>query len=238
MTDDIEILARIEDGNGAGRNPLPDLTHNPLNSLIVRQYMVRDLSARGHALSLDSFNPNSNANSDDEDQRDGPRSNPLADRISRALEQLTEEMRSRGFTVELAAVADRADLSEEYLGSSLEVLSNELFAQGVKWSHIATYFAFCGELAHQFLTSGRNHLIGPLSVAMNSFIEARLALWIGEHGGWDGIVDYANGFSAAAGESSTDFMSWLNRNLSHTLVCGLTAGLGVIALGLLVLIKH
>lgn len=181
-------------------DPMPDLTHNPVNSLIVKYYLVLELRAHGHHdWSLDRINssvrsPSPIIQQEAVDQPDGQNDQGNHEqeaphsleyqRISCALEELTGQMRARGLTQQIADVAERTGMTEENLAQSLSQLSNEMFALEIKWSHVATYFAFCGELAHQFVSSGRPHLVAQLATAMISFIESRLVQWIAQHGGW------------------------------------------------------
>lgn len=64
-----------------------------------------------------------------------------------------------------------------------ESISNELYVEGVKWSHIVTHFVYSVEFAHYASRNGitENNVIAQW---LALFITQRLLLWITDNGNW------------------------------------------------------
>eukprot|EP00795_Rhopilema_esculentum_P011003 gene11004-19843_t len=65
-----------------------------------------------------------------------------------------------------------------------------LFKNGMKWSLVLAYFAFCGGLAEECVRHGNARLINSILNWNESFVSSHLGKWIVAEGGWPGLVEY------------------------------------------------
>lgn len=66
---------------------------------------------------------------------------------------------------------------------SFEMLSQQLFGEGIQWDLILTYFVFCAELSFQAEKQGLAS-VEDIVNWMAQYINQHLLQWIIEHGGW------------------------------------------------------
>lgn len=83
-------------------------------------------------------------------------------------------------------------------------IANELFSQGIEWSHIVTLFLFSAQLAVILVTNGGLRSSNVLLTESQTFnmlynwlvkyvsSNVSVALWIRSHGSWMGITEYAD----------------------------------------------
>lgn len=67
--------------------------------------------------------------------------------------------------------------------SSFEMLSQQLFGEGIRWELILTYFVFCAELSFQADKQGLASVEDIINW-MSMYINQHLFQWIIDHGGW------------------------------------------------------
>lgn len=70
--------------------------------------------------------------------------------------------------------------------NSFDMLSQELFKEGIKWNFILTYFVFCAELSFQADKQGSARVEDIINW-MAMYINKHLFQWIVDHGGWVGF---------------------------------------------------
>ena len=59
-----------------------------------------------------------------------------------------------------------------------------LFKNGMKWSLVLAYFAFCGGLAEECVRHGNARLINSILNWNESFVSLHLGKWVAAEGGW------------------------------------------------------
>lgn len=74
------------------------------------------------------------------------------------------------------------------------IICDQLFKEGIKWSHIVTYLTLCVELARLAREKSNdisftNSSVGLVIRMATSFAESRLSKWIeSDGGGWSGVL--------------------------------------------------
>lgn len=122
------------------------------------------------------------------------RSNPVLsqierDRVQGSLTKLTQEL------FEIAELGEQIkEMSSGFLAANpfdisykcFESAVSELFAEGIRWSHILTLLVFASEIAHsRGVTQGVAGFINNVADWCTQYISSPALLsWINDHGGW------------------------------------------------------
>lgn len=109
-------------------------------------------------------------------------------RVQASLSRLTEELISlsgdqiKEMSDRLASAIPFSTI--DYQG--FEATAAELFADGIRWSHILTLLVFASELAYsQGVTGGTPSFINNVAEWCSQYISSPALLsWINDHGGW------------------------------------------------------
>lgn len=79
-------------------------------------------------------------------------------------------------------------INENTIEYILTEISNELFAEGITWIRIITFFAFVGELTRTvFSRKLSTSLVNIIFIHFSTFVREKLEMWIQEHDGWENI---------------------------------------------------
>lgn len=79
-------------------------------------------------------------------------------------------------------------INEDTIESILTDISNELFAEGITWIRIVTFFAFVGELTRNVIARKLSEsLVNIIFIHFSIFVREKLEVWIQEHDGWENI---------------------------------------------------
>lgn len=79
-------------------------------------------------------------------------------------------------------------INEDTIESILTDISNELFAEGITWIRIVTFFAFVGELTRNVIARKLSEsLVNIIFMHFSIFVREKLEVWIQEHDGWENI---------------------------------------------------
>lgn len=105
-----------------------------------------------------------------------------AKRIKRALWSLMKEF-SDVFRDQSEELLRDFNIAQETITGSILGISNELFADGIKWARIVALFVFGRKLA-----AARRDLSGPIVDTITQFVGDKLSSWVRDHGDWDGLV--------------------------------------------------
>lgn len=73
---------------------------------------------------------------------------------------------------------------ERQLCQDFSRFAEALFKNGIKWSLLLAYFAFCGGLAEECMRNGKPRLVTSVMNWSHCFISMHLVVWIEEQGGW------------------------------------------------------
>lgn len=63
-------------------------------------------------------------------------------------------------------------------------VTDELFADGIRWGRIVGLYAFAGNLAVECMHHNMPHMVASLIHWVSHYVETRLADWIAENEGW------------------------------------------------------
>lgn len=110
------------------------------------------------------------------------------------LEGIKETLNAfkEGYEHSVKSLCTKLDISiitEDYVGSILFGVSNEVFAEGITWSHIITFFVFVGELA--ILSISQNlpeSVVAAIYESFSVLVKEKLVTWIEDHNGWEGCT--------------------------------------------------
>lgn len=79
-------------------------------------------------------------------------------------------------------------INENTIECILTDISNELFAEGITWIRIVTFFAFVGELTRNVIARKLSEsLVNIIFMHFSIFVREKLEVWIQEHDGWENI---------------------------------------------------
>ncbi|XP_013912151.1 PREDICTED: apoptosis regulator BAX-like [Thamnophis sirtalis] len=134
-----------------------------------------------HLASLDQLGgdslPEEQASGED-DEPDAAQVYSLQEHMLRIL----QELRSNADITRMAK-----SISSENPLRSLAEVSEEMFATGVNWGRIVVFFYFTYEV---FRESASSLFRDVMDWAMR-FLRDRLALWIEQQGGWNGLLNFS-----------------------------------------------
>ena len=110
------------------------------------------------------------------------------DRVQASLRRLTEELVSLSGD-QIKEMSDRLATAVPFSTidyTSFEATAAELFADGIRWSHILTLLVFASELAYSHgVTGGSPDFITNVADWCSQYISSPpLLSWINDHGGW------------------------------------------------------
>jgi len=112
----------------------------------------------------------------------------ITDQIDRR--KIGEALRSLGqrysdlYEEDFAQMCERLEVIPSTAFATFNSVSNELFIEGIKWSHIVTYLVFGAEFAYYSLQKGLTDSVDQVSHWLALFVNQNLLLWINDHGGW------------------------------------------------------
>lgn len=98
----------------------------------------------------------------------------------RALGQAYVNLYQQNF----AEMLQRLQLSPNVAFATFQSVSNELYIEGIKWSHIITHLVFASEFALNCAQQGYPHLVDEVAQWLALYINQHLLQWITDHGGW------------------------------------------------------
>lgn len=81
------------------------------------------------------------------------------------------------------------DIHPEGAHDAFNTISDELFCDGIGWSHIVTLLCFGHELAINCIENRNDDMVDRIAGWISSYINLKLSEWIKNQGGWVSI-DY------------------------------------------------
>lgn len=144
----------------------------------------------------------------------------LEPEFKRVLLALTAEFEQR-YEEAFQTTCDELFLTPDNAQMVFMTTINSLFANNViNWGRIVALLAFSGAAAAQCVDKELPYLVDSIVAWTTAFINQRLASWIEQNGGWNGLVSFYG--------SGTASSSWP----SLRALCGCAMGaLGVLTLG-------
>jgi hypothetical protein len=115
-------------------------------------------------------------------------SNELLDASQRT--KIGEALRSLGqsycnlYEEDFAQMCERLEVIPSTAFATFNSVSNELFIEGIKWSHIVTYLVFGSEFAYYCVQKGFPDCVNEVSHWLALFVSQNLLNWINDHSGW------------------------------------------------------
>eukprot|EP00112_Aurelia_sp_Birch-Aquarium-sp1_P002809 Seg1311.4 transcript_id=Seg1311.4/GoldUCD/mRNA.D3Y31 product="Bcl-2-related ovarian killer protein" protein_id=Seg1311.4/GoldUCD/D3Y31 len=130
------------------------------------------------------------ASSDDKERRAGRRFLPIDKKnpadISRVLVSVGEilETRHAGVYIDVLSQLNINLVTELTLKRAFNGVAKHIFADGISWAKIVSFFAFTGALAVDCVINGANVYVGKLKSWTVKFIRENLCDWIMLQDGW------------------------------------------------------
>jgi hypothetical protein len=104
--------------------------------------------------------------------------------------KIGEALRSLGqsycnlYEEDFAQMCERLEVIPSTAFATFNSVSNELFIEGIKWSHIVTYLVFGSEFAYYCVQKGFPDCVNEVSHWLALFVSQNLLNWINDHSGW------------------------------------------------------
>ena len=148
---------------------------------IVGDFMRKRLSKRGYLWPEAPASPASTAGLSQR-QRIGQALNLIADAMLSDNENKIRDILARAVTLSIL----------DY--ESFRVIADEMFTEGIQWSHIVMLLLFGSELAFELGTAdGRSNDASDVSNWLVRYFSSSASLkdWVHSHGHWNGLIEYA-----------------------------------------------
>ncbi|XP_013781657.1 apoptosis regulator Bcl-2-like [Limulus polyphemus] len=145
----------------------------------------------------------------------------IGEKVRMKIRSLGEDM-DKQFCEQFAEIRSKLDITQSSLQTAFFGVINELFSEGIKWSNIITLFVFSGEMAVNCIEKGWHHHVNNIAWWLTTYICDNLLGWVDDHGGWDGLVEYAENREEQKSDSSWPVFKK---------ICGVAAGIGALTLG-------
>lgn len=147
---------------------------------IVNDFLSHQLSLKGY-----QWTPSVNQITNQQSSLTLSRQTEITD----ALRTLGEEYMNQ-YGNEFDQMCEPLQLTPSTAYSIFLSISNELFCEGIKWSHIVTYLVFGVEFALYTVQKGYPQLVSEISHWLSDYLNLHLINWIKDHGGWVSSIVY------------------------------------------------
>ena len=177
-----------------------DPSEHHLTQVIVGNFLKDFLSEHGYQWNPPVYSPTGISPSND---RSSFVPNVTERKIIDAL-LLTAKKLSATFNQSLNQTTRETGAQSNLAYDHYVTIADELFCQGIEWSHIVTLFIFSAKLAVTLVTNGglrssngllnESQTFNMLYSWLVKYISSNgsVSLWIRSHGSWMGFIEYAN----------------------------------------------